>query len=45
MPYQPVINGTRYMVSAGHFLATQAGFDILEAGGWRYSNIVPVDLR
>ena len=33
MPYQPVINGTRYMVSAGHFLATQAGFDILEAGG------------
>ena len=33
MPHQPVINGTRYMVSAGHFLATQAGFDILEAGG------------
>ncbi len=33
MPLQPKINGTRYMVSAGHFLATQAGFDILEAGG------------
>ncbi len=33
MPLQPPINGTRYMVSAGHFLATQAGFDILEAGG------------
>jgi len=33
MPLQPTINGTRYMVSAGHFLATQAGFDILEAGG------------
>ena len=25
--------GTRYMVSAGHYLATQAAFDILEAGG------------
>jgi gamma-glutamyltranspeptidase/glutathione hydrolase len=33
MPLQPTINATRYMVSAGHFLATQAGFDILEAGG------------
>ncbi len=33
MAYQPTINGTRYMISAGHFLATQAGFDILEAGG------------
>ena len=33
MPLQPTIHGTRYMVSAGHFLATQAGFDILEAGG------------
>ena len=33
MPLQPTIPGTRYMVSAGHFLATQAGFDILEAGG------------
>lgn len=33
MAYQPTINGTRYMISAGHYLATQAGFDILEAGG------------
>ncbi|MCG8691627.1 MAG: gamma-glutamyltransferase family protein [Minwuiales bacterium] len=33
MPYQPMIAGTRYMISAGHYLATQAGFDILEAGG------------
>ncbi|MGI9480208.1 MAG: gamma-glutamyltransferase family protein [Hyphomicrobiaceae bacterium] len=33
MPLQPPIHGTRHMVSAGHFLATQAGFDILEAGG------------
>lgn len=33
MPLQPPINGTRYMISAGHFLATQAGFDVLEAGG------------
>jgi len=33
MPLQPTINGTRYMISAGHFLATQAGFNILEAGG------------
>jgi gamma-glutamyltranspeptidase/glutathione hydrolase len=33
MALQPPINGTQYMVSAGHFLATQAGFDILEAGG------------
>ena len=33
MPLQPPVHGTRYMVSAGHILATQAGFDILEAGG------------
>ena len=33
MPYQPTMLGTRYMVSAGHYLATQAGYDILEAGG------------
>lgn len=33
MPYQPTVAGTRYMISAGHYLATQAGFDILEAGG------------
>jgi len=33
MPFQPTMLGTRYMVSAGHYLATQAGFNILEAGG------------
>lgn len=33
MPLQPPVHGTRYMVSAGHILATQAGFNILEAGG------------
>jgi gamma-glutamyltranspeptidase/glutathione hydrolase len=33
MPYQPTMLGTRYMVAAGHYLATQAGYDILEAGG------------
>ena len=33
MAYQPTVVGTRYMVSAGHYLATQAAFDILEAGG------------
>ena len=33
MPLQPPVHGTRYMISAGHILATQAGFDILEAGG------------
>lgn len=33
MPWQPSITGTRYMISAGHWLATQAGFEILEAGG------------
>lgn len=33
MPLQPPVHGTRYMVSAGHILATQAGFDVLEAGG------------
>ncbi len=33
MAYQPTITGNRYMVSAGHWLATQAGFEILEAGG------------
>ena len=29
MPYQPTVVGTRYMVAAGHYLATQAAFDIL----------------
>jgi len=33
MAYQPTVRGTRYMVSAGHYLAAQAAFDILEAGG------------
>jgi gamma-glutamyltranspeptidase/glutathione hydrolase len=33
MPYQPTMLGTRYMVAAGHYLSTQAGYDILEAGG------------
>ena len=33
MGYQPTITGNRYMVAAGHYLATQAGFDSLEAGG------------
>ena len=33
MGYQPTITGSRHMVAAGHYLATQAGFDILEAGG------------
>ena len=33
MPLQPPVHGTRYMVSTGHILATQAGFNILEAGG------------
>lgn len=30
---RPVIMGTHHMVSAGHYLATQAGVRILEAGG------------
>ena len=33
MPNQPTIAGARYMISAGHHLAAQAGFEILEAGG------------
>lgn len=31
--YQPAVTGHRYLISAGHYLATQAGFEILEAGG------------
>jgi len=31
--YQPTMLGTRHMCSAGHYLASRAGFDILEAGG------------
>jgi gamma-glutamyltranspeptidase/glutathione hydrolase len=30
---RPVIMGTRHMISAGHYLATAAGYRILEAGG------------
>ena len=33
MAMQPPIHGTHHMVSAGHHLATQAGYEILEAGG------------
>ena len=33
MPLQPMITGARYMISAGHYLATQAGHAVLEAGG------------
>ena len=31
--YRPPVMGTRHMVSAGHYLAAEAGFTILEAGG------------
>jgi gamma-glutamyltranspeptidase/glutathione hydrolase len=30
---RPDIRGTRHVVSSGHYLASQAGFEILEAGG------------
>ena len=30
---RPTLQGTRHMVSAGHYLAAHAGFQILEAGG------------
>lgn len=30
---QPMITGRRYMVSAGHWLATEAGLKVMEAGG------------
>ena len=30
---RPVIRGHRHAIVAGHYLATQAGFAILEAGG------------
>ena len=33
MAMQPPIHATCHMVSAGHHLATQAGYEILEAGG------------
>ena len=31
--YRPAITGTSYMVSAGHYSASHAAFQILEAGG------------
>ena len=33
MPMQPMVIGQHYMVSAGHYLATEAAHAILEAGG------------
>ncbi|HUF85861.1 MAG TPA: gamma-glutamyltransferase family protein [Thermohalobaculum sp.] len=33
MPNRPVIMAARHAVSTGHYLATQAGFAVLEAGG------------
>ncbi len=32
-PYRPAVVGTRHCVSAGHYLAAQAGMQVLEAGG------------
>ena len=31
--HRPTLQGTRHVISAGHYLATTAGFQILEAGG------------
>lgn len=31
--YRPLVSGARHMVAAGHYLATAAGFRILESGG------------
>lgn len=31
--YRPTVYGMRHAVSAGHYLATMAGFSVLEAGG------------
>jgi gamma-glutamyltranspeptidase/glutathione hydrolase len=31
--YRPAISGTRHMVVAGHYLASHAGFEMLETGG------------
>ena len=33
MPLQPMITGARHMISAGHYLAAEAGDAILKAGG------------
>lgn len=32
-PYRARMMGTKHMIAAGHYLATQAGFQILEDGG------------
>src|SRR6476620_11522110 len=32
-PRRMTIMGTRHVVSAGHYLAAHAGFEVLEAGG------------
>ena len=32
-PYRARMMGTKHMIAAGHYLATQAGFQILEEGG------------
>ena len=44
MPWQPQIVGNRHMVSAGHHLAAQAGYEILEAGGNAVDAAVAVGL-
>ena len=33
MPLQPMITGVRHMISAGHYLAAEAGHAVLQAGG------------
>jgi gamma-glutamyltranspeptidase / glutathione hydrolase len=33
MPLQPMITGVRFMISSGHYLATEAGHAVLQAGG------------
>ncbi len=33
MPRQPMITAARHMISSGHYLATEAGHAVLEAGG------------
>jgi gamma-glutamyltranspeptidase/glutathione hydrolase len=33
MPLQPMVTAARYMISAGHYLATEAGHAVLAAGG------------
>ena len=33
MPLQPMITGARHMISAGHYLAAEAGHAVLQAGG------------